>query len=303
MPSETGESVVVTGCTGFVGRALCASLAGRTVPLALSGSGWREAIGRCAWRGSTVFHLAARVHRPGDDDEAAFMRDNAEKTRVLAEAAARGGARRLVFLSTIKVNGEETGARPFGPADPPAPADAYARSKLAAEKSLTALADSGALAVTIVRAPLVVGPGAGGQLRALLRLVDSGWPLPFASIANRRTLIEVGDLAELLARCAEARSAAGRTLLAGDPSPLATPEIVGRLRRALGREPRLFACAPALLEAGARAVGLGERMRRLTRSLEVDARETAALLGWAPRSGAAAGLEAMAAAWRRERAR
>lgn len=301
MPSEIPGPVVVTGSSGFVGRVLAARFAGRAFPLALSGAGWRESVSRAPFTGTTVFHLAARVHRPGDDDEAGFVRDNVEKTRVLAAAAERGGARRFVFLSSIKVNGEETTTRAFRPADAPAPADAYARSKLAAEEALGAQAATGRLPVTIVRAPLVVGAGAAGNLRSLVALADTRWPLPFASIANRRTLIEVGDLADLLVRSAQVEAASGRTLLAGDPAPLSTPEIVGALRRALGRAPRLFACAPRLLEAVAHAAGQGARVRRLTRSLEVDVAETVAMLGWSPRTGVMAGLEALALAWRRER--
>lgn len=302
MTPAAQADAIVTGSTGFVGRALLARLGARARGLRLSGEGWREGIGRADFRGATVFHLAARVHRPGEDDEAAYARDNVEKTRALAQAATEGGARRFVFLSSIKVNGEETGARPFAAGDAPAPADAYARSKLAAEEALRSLAGRGGLEVTIVRSPLVVGAGAAGHLRALLALVDTPWPLPFAGIANRRTLIEAGDLAELLERASGNGDAAGRTLLAGDPSALSTPAIVGILRRALARPVRLFACPGGLLELAAGLAGQGGRMRRLTRSLEVDVAETTAMLGWTPRTGAAAGLEALALAWRAERA-
>ena len=207
--------VVVTGAGGFVGRRLGACL-DRFQAIRLSGMDWRERIASANLAQATVFHLAARVHRSGDRDAAAYFRDNAEKTRVLAEAAAAQGAQRFVFLSSIKVNAEESGARPVGPRDPPAPADAYARSKLAGEEALAEVARSTGLAFAVVRSPLVVGAGARGNLLALLRLADSPWPLPCAAIHNRRTMIQVDDLADLLVRCALA-GMPGRVYLAGDP--------------------------------------------------------------------------------------
>src|SRR6185503_13341122 len=207
-----------------------------------------------------VFHLAARVHRPGEDADAAYQRDNMEKTRELALRAAASGARRLVFLSSVKVNGEETHGQPFRREDAPDPRDAYARSKWAAEQALAAVAAQGALEVVVVRSPLVYGPGAGGNLRALLRLADSPWPLPFAAIANRRSFVHAADLARLLVACAATPGARGRTYLAANrESTPSTPRIVTAMRSALGRPARLVSLPPALLEAAAGLAGQGER--------------------------------------------
>ena len=288
--------VVLTGAGGFVGRGLGARL-DRFQAVALSGADWRERIACANLARATVFHLAARVHRPGDRDDAAYLRDNAEKTRVLAEAAAARGAQRVVFLSSIKVNAEESGARPVGPRDPPAPADAYARSKLAGEEALAEVARATGLAFAVVRSPLVVGAGARGNLLALLRFADSAWPLPFAAIRNRRTMIQVDDLADLLIRCALA-GMPGRVYLAGDINAVTTPGLVATLRRALGRRPRIFAMPVGALEAGAALVAHGEAMRRLTRNLEIDVTETMHSLEWRPQVGIEAGLERMAAAYR-----
>lgn len=292
-PDEANPSVV-TGASGFVGRALAARLGELARPLALSGEDWRARIGSCAWQGAVVFHLAARVHGAGPQEDSLQVQDNAEKTRALAQAAAQGGARRFVFLSTIKVNGEETPGKPFRPGDAPAPADGYARSKWMAEQALAAIARDTAMEVVVVRSPLVVGPGAAGNLRALLGLVDSPWPLPFASIDNRRTLVALADLVELLRLAAIVPQAAGRTLLAGAGEPISTPRIVAVLRTALGRAPREFAMPVAMLEA----LG-GMRIRRLTRSLEVDTAETTQVTGWKAAIPVEEALAEMARASRR----
>ena len=269
--------MVLTGASGFVGRALAPLLPG-AMSLRLGVEDWRNRIGAASLGGATVIHLAARVHGDGEA-ETLFEHDNVEKTAALAEAARAAGARRFVLLSTIKVNGEETREQPFHPDDPPAPADAYARSKWRAETALRDRAGKG-LEFVIVRSPLVVGAGARANLRALASLADGPWPLPFAAIRNRRTLVHVEDLARLLLACAREPAAAGRVFLAGDPQPASTPFLLRTLRAALGRPARLFPMPRAALEAAAACAGHLQRMRRLTRSLEADLSETTRVLGW-----------------------
>lgn len=277
---EAIERAVVTGASGFVGRAFVARLARPWAALSFGAADWRERLAGAELGGATVFHLAARVHRPGDGDEAAYDRDNAGKTAALAEAAAASGARRFVLLSSVKVNGDESGARPFRPGDPPRPFDAYARSKWEAERALAGIAARTGLPFTVVRAPLVFGEGASGNLRALVRLVDSPWPLPFAALHNRRSFVHVDDLARLLLACAASPAAAGATFFAAHCEPYSTAGLVGALRESLGRPRRLFACPPSLLEAAAALAGRAADARRLTRSLEVDASATEQALGW-----------------------
>ena len=274
------DRAVVTGATGFVGRALALRLARPFTALSFGAEDWRERLARTDLRDATIFHLAARVHRAGERDDAAYQRDNAGKTAALAEAAAAAGARRVVFLSSVKVNGEESGARPIHADDAPSPLDAYGRSKWAAERELARVAASSGLAVAIVRAPLVFGAGAGGNLRALLRLADTPWPLPFAALHNRRSFVHVDDLARLLVACAAAPDSAGSTFLAAHRDPFSTARLVTLLREALGRPPRLFAFPPRALEVAAAFAGRGAAARRLTRSLEVDASATERALGW-----------------------
>lgn len=272
--------MIVTGSTGFVGRALMSALRGKAARLHMGPPGWLSAASAASFEGATVLHLAARAHQMRGATEAEYIRDNAVKTRELASIAARGGARRIVLLSTLKVNGEETATRAFTAADRPDPRDAYARSKLAAEEALAEAAARHGLEATIVRAPLVYGEGARGNLLALLRLLDSPWPLPFAALDNRRSFIHVNDLVALLMECAVNRAASGRTYLAAHAIPASTRELVAAIRTALGRPPRLFTMPRAVLEAAAGVYGQGERMCRLTRSLEADPSAAHADLGW-----------------------
>ena len=273
---------VVTGASGFIGRRLMARLGGAATPLTLGAEDWPRRLASAPMGGAVVYHLGARVPRPGDRDEAAFHRDNVEKTMALARAACRAGARALVFASTVKVLGEESSS-PL-PADAPyAPQDAYARSKRAAEEALRE-ACAGALPCIFVRFPLVFGAGAEGNLARLRRLCDSALPLPFAAVHNRRSWIHVEDLAELLARCGIAEAdPAPRIVHAAHPEPASTPQLLAALRRALGRPARLVPVPVAWLEVAASAAGAGEAMRRLTRSLELDAGETFARFAWRPR--------------------
>jgi len=208
------------------------------------------------------------------------MRDNVEKTRVLAEAAAQAGARRLVFLSSIKVNGEETAVRAFECGDPPSPQDAYGVSKWHAEEALASIAGRGRLEVVVVRAPLVYGASAKGNLLSLLRLADSPYPLPFAALDNRRSFVHVGDLARLLVECGAQPRAAGGSFLAAHPQSVSTSRLVARLRDVLARPRRLWRMRASLLESLAAPLGLGSMARRLTRSLEVDASAARRSLGW-----------------------
>jgi nucleoside-diphosphate-sugar epimerase len=290
---------IITGASGFVGRALARRLPEAT-RIALGAAGWREAIGAATFKSATVFHLAGRAHGSGDA-ERLFVEDNVEKTAALAQAAAAGGAERLVFLSSIKVNGEESPGRPLAANDPEAPADAYARSKQAAERALREVAARSSLAIVIVRSPLVIGEGARGNLHALMRLSDSAWPLPFAGIDNRRTFVHVDDLATLLIAAASSSQARDRVFLAGHPDAVSTPRLVRVLRKAMGRAPRLIPMPVRTLEILGAAVGSGARVQRLTRSLEVDSGETHRALGWTPAVPMDEGIAAMARAFRRAR--
>jgi nucleoside-diphosphate-sugar epimerase len=292
-------NAIVTGAGGFVGRVLVSQLDSPRA-LGLAAGDWASRIDAAEFRGAMVYHLAARVHGTGSDSEQAFLHDNVTKTEVLARAAASRGARGFVFVSTAKVNGEESGEVPFHATDPPDPRDAYARSKWAAEQALAVIASETGLSVTVVRPPLVYGRGAKANLRLLLRLCDSPWPLPFAALRNRRSFIEVRDLARLLRACEPPALGRTMTFMAAHPQPVSTAELVAALRRKLGRAPRLFAMPPDALEAAAALVGRRDTMLRLTRSLVVDAGETERLLGWRAQAGFEAAVDEVVAGYREE---
>lgn len=295
--------VLVTGATGFVGGEVCRQLLDR---------GWRV---RAALRRSyelpaeiepavvgdigvdtdwtaaldgvrAVIHLAARVHvmhESASDPLGEFRRVNVAGTSRLATQAATAGVGRLVFVSSIKVNGESTDGRPpFTETDPAAPSDPYGVSKWEAETELLNISATSNLEVAIVRPPLVYGPGVGGNLRRILRAVSSGLPLPFAAVDNRRSLIGVWNLADLLLRVLTHPQAAGETFLAADTQNLSTPALIRGLAAGMGRPARLFSVPQGLLAAVGRWSGRGAEMNRLCGSLEVNASKARTLLNWEP---------------------
>ena len=250
----------VTGASGFIGRSLCAALSAaghEVVPVSV-----RSAVPRFDGA-QAVVHLA---------------RANAATTRTVGREAVAAGAR-LVFVSSVKVHGEESGA-PITERSVIAPQGAYAESKASAEEALRAIAG---LRLAVLRPPLVYGPGVKGNFLSLMRAIDRGLPLPFAGFVNRRSLVYVGNLADAILRCAVAPQAVGRCYLVCDGAPLSTPELCRGIAQALGRPARLFALPAPLLE-------LVPGAWRLTRSLEVDDSALRGELGWRPLYTLAQGL-------------
>jgi nucleoside-diphosphate-sugar epimerase len=296
-PDAPSRTVLVTGAGGFVGQALLPCL---------RAAGWRvHTAGRAAvgdigpstdWRpfldgANAVVHLAARVHvmrDEADDPETEFDWVNHRGTARLAEQAVEKGIRRFVFLSSVKVHGDASDHALTGD-DPPAPNDAYGRSKLAAERALAALA--GPMQVTVLRPPLVYGPGVKGNFLTMLKAVDRGWPLPLAAIENRRSLIYAGNLADAIRTALD--TPAG-TYLPSDRDDVSTPALIRRLAAAMDRRARLFPVPPALLRALAGVAGKAAAVERLTGSLTVDG----AMPGWQPPFGMSDGLAATAAWYR-----
>lgn len=312
-------NVLVTGAAGFIGTALIARLLRQpSVHRILAVSRNEKAVfpqgiapvrvGDCGpdtdWRPAlsgvdVVIHAAGRVHETerGGDALAAFSRVNTEGTLNLARQAMAAGVRRLVFLSTIKVNGEATAGQPYRPEDSPAPAGPYGVSKREAEDGLRSLARDGDIELVIVRPPLVYGPGVRANFLSLMRWVDRGLPLPSVRPENRRSLIYLGNLADLLVRCVEYPAAAGETFLASDGEDVSTDELVRRLAQAMGRPARLFPLPPSMVRALPGAEGL---RRRLFESLQVDAARTRERLGWTPPFSLEEGL-AETVRWYRQR--
>jgi nucleoside-diphosphate-sugar epimerase len=290
--------ILVTGANGFVGGALLAQLHARRLP---TRGVSRESAPGCTTIGSidaatdwtealadvhTVVHLAARVHVMRDterDPLSAFRKANVEASLNLARQAARAGAKRFVFISSIKVNGElsRPGA-PFRASDTPAPADPYGVSKREAEDGLLELGRHSGMEVVIIRPPLVYGPGVKANFLAMMRWLRRGLPLPFGAIHNRRTLVALDNLVDLIVVCLEHPAAANRIFLAGDAESLSTTVLLRRLAAALGTAPRLVPVPASLLETAAACLGKRSLAQRLCGNLELDISATRDLLAWRP---------------------
>jgi nucleoside-diphosphate-sugar epimerase len=242
---------------------------------------------------SVVFHLAARTHvmkETAHDALAEYRRVNVDGTRTLARAAVSAGVRRLVFLSSIKTNGESTGEHPFTEDSAPQPEDAYGISKWEAEQALVEVAQGTPLETAILRPPLVYGPGVKGNFLRLMHAIARGLPLPVASITNRRSLVFVDNLTDALIAAGISPHAANETYLVADGEDLSTPDLISAIGTAMRAHPRLFRCPVRLLLAGAMALGKRDEARRLTGSLQIDSTKIRRELDWHPRFDLTQGL-------------
>lgn len=234
----------------------------------------------------TVVHAAARVHVMKDDAAdplAEFRRVNVEGTLALARQAARAGVRRFIFLSSIKVNGERTSqGLPFTADDAPAPVDPYGVSKLEAEQGLFAIGRDTAMEIVVVRPVLVYGPGVKGNFLSMMRWLHRGVPLPLGAIDNRRSLVALDNLVDLIVVAMRHPAAAGRVFLAADGDDLSTTMLLRRTAAALGRPARLLPVPAALLRLPARLLGREGVADRLVGSLQADISAARTHLQWSP---------------------
>jgi nucleoside-diphosphate-sugar epimerase len=309
------KRIMVTGATGFVGQAFCerAISEGCRVRAAVRTPGNQRlpsevelvtitSVGpETSWAESlagieTVIHLAARVHIMNEralNPLEEFRRVNVEGTEQLANEAVKAGVKRLVFVSSIKVNGEES---PFSytPESPQKPTEPYGISKWEAETRLRRIEAYTGLEVVVVRPTLVYGPGVKANFLNLIRCVEKGIPFPFASVENLRSLIYVGNLVDALALCSVHSAAAGRTYLVSDGEDVSTPELCRRLAMALQVPVRLFPFPRMLLRAIGAVTGMSSAVRRLMGSLVVDSSKIRRELGWIPPFSMEEGLRATA---------
>ena len=305
-------SILVTGGTGFIGRALVTRLVQDRAqvrssvrhrpkssievqaPSLGSDAEWRSALEGMA----TVIHTAARAHVLKEEAESPiqiFRELNSAGTLQLARQAAEVGVQRFLFISSIGVNGMQS-IKPFTESDTPHPIEPYAVSKLEAEQGLMALSKEAGMEVVIIRPPLVYGPSAPGNFGKLANAVRRGIPLPLGAVTqNRRTLVGLANLVDLIVTCTYHPGAANQVFLAGDDEDLSTADLLHRMAKAFGVSPRLLPVPVPVLKAMALAAGKSGMVERLCGSLQVDITKAREVLGWKPPLTVDEGLARVAA--------
>lgn len=307
--------ILVTGASGFVGGSLICRLAAHSLvgdvvvstrcatshwPMGIRSVQVGELLSSTDWRVAlqdvdVVVHCAARVHVMNEearDPLAEFRKINVEGTLRLAQQAATAGVRRFVFVSSIKVNGEATApGHHYTADDEPAPQDPYGVSKMEAEQALRELSVRTSMEVVIIRPPLVYGPGVKANFAAMMRWLKRGLPLPLGCLTtNRRSLVYVENLVDLICVCANHPKAANQIFLVSDDEDVSTTTLLRKMSNALGYEARLLHISPELIKWAAKLIGRPGIADRLCGSLQIDITKTRALLGWKPKFSLSEGL-------------
>jgi nucleoside-diphosphate-sugar epimerase len=298
--------VVITGASGFVGKALCkrfmadghdvtgtihSARSAQAVPGGTHQIFVKDLSPETDWsdglkNADIVVHLAARVHVVDDtasDPLFEFRKVNLQGTKHLAEAAMSSGVKRFIYLSSIKVNGEATPKEAaFSEDDKPRPRDPYGVSKLETEEALRAMIGRSPMEIVIIRPPLVYGPEVTANARRLFASVYKNQPFPLASVNNKRSLIYLGNLVDAITTCAFHPKAAGQLYLVSDGEDLSTPDLIRRIAAAFGGSPRLFHVPVGLMTFAAALLGKRAMIHRLTGSLRVNHSKITRELGWQP---------------------
>ena len=296
-------NILLTGASGFLGQRLASmielvseyNLTSVFRSDVLSVKGKRiyvsEIDGNTDWRSALkdkdlVIHAAARVHvtkKEVSDALTEYRRVNVEGTLNLAKQAALACVKRFIFISSIKVNGEQTfPGRPFTECDKPAPEGPYGISKFEAEQGLLQISEETGLEVVIIRPPLVYGPSAKGNFSTMVEAVQSSLPLPLGAINNKRSLVSLDNLADLVLTCISHTEAANQIFMASDGRDLSTTELLEGVAKASGASSRLIPVPPIVLIVVASLLGKRAIAQRLLGSLQVDSSKARDLLGWTP---------------------
>lgn len=299
--TSTKKSLLVTGASGFIGGRLLSAISDDskysvTCAVRRDVDPWprcKIVIGRLTgdsdWssalkKDQVIVHAAAKAHVTKANSLyslAELRKINVEGTLGLARQAAQAGARRLIFISSIGVNGNANRV-PFTEEDMPNPSDPYSHSKWEAEQGLWKIQRETGLEIVVIRPPLVYGPDAPGNFRTLVRWVSRGVPLPLGAVHNKRTLVSVDNLIDLIITCIDHPAAANEVFLAGDKEDLSTSELLRRVGNAMGRPARLVPMPAGLLQLGATVLGKKAMAQRLLGSLQVDISKARQVLGWQP---------------------
>jgi UDP-glucose 4-epimerase len=304
--------ILVTGANGFVGTVLCDQLvaeeflirgAFRSAKAAdcspnniekvivgeiNANTDWQETLKEV----DIVVHLAARVHVMHETDSdplTAFERINTAGTLNLAKQAASSGIKRLIFLSTIKVNGEQT-QQTYSASDLVNPTDPYGLSKWHAEQALRTTRDKSGMEIVIIRPPLVYGPQVKGNFLRLVTLIDKGWPIPLASVNNKRSMVSVDNLCDLIKTCLFHSKADGELFLVSDGSDLSTPELIRLIANSMKKTVKLLPFPVAWLYFFAGLIHKRQEVERLCGSLQVDIQKNQEILDWQPPFSVAEGV-------------
>ena len=310
------KKILVTGASGFIGQSLCETLSksGRLVlgavrnlnSILINKNIEYIPVGDIAFKKNWkdllvdvdgIIHCAGKVHKMIDNKNLdAYSLANINGTKYLAEQAAEVGVKRLVFLSSVKVNGESTdqiAKQKFSHKDKSNPNDSYAISKLEAEKALWEISSRTGLEIVVVRLPLVYGYGSKGNLARLIKIVKSGIPLPLSLIKNQRSMIGIDSTIDLLIRCIDYPKASGKTFLASDDEDLSTPELIKLIASSMRKKANLFPFPISMLKFLGSVFGRSEEINRLVGSLRVDNSYTKEILNWVPPISVEEGIRRM----------
>jgi len=299
--------ILVTGCNGFIGSALINELqiggnfnirgasrksdqvSDENIDIVFCGeinarTYWKDALEGC----NTVIHSAALTHQMDNNSlettREKYLEINTRGTINLARQAAESGVKRLIFLSSIKVNGESTPInKPFRFDDTPEPTDDYAQSKHDAETGLKEIAEKTGIEIVIIRSPLVYGPGVKANFASLIKIISKGLPLPLLFIKkNKRSFVSLYNLIDLIITTIDHPKAINQTFLVSDGKDLSTAELIIIISKMMNKKPRLFPFPILLLKAFAALLGKTNVIKRLVENLEVDMTHTCDILDWKP---------------------
>lgn len=308
--------VFITGANGFIGKSLCSKLKNTNFEVSAAVRSLTSlsnhnninylSVGDITlkkdWKDlllghDCVIHCAGKAHQIDKNQNNSlknYRLINFETTKKIAKHCADVGVKRLIFLSSVGVLGNNTNNRkPFSNFDKPNPIESYAISKFEAEQALFEISDNTGLEIVVIRPPLVYGPSAPGNLARLIKLVKTGLPLPFGLVNNQRSLIGIENLVDIIIRCIDHLDAKGKTFLVSDGADLSTPNLIKLIGSSIGKTPRFFPMPVSILQLLTKIIGKQRDLDRLIGSLRIDDNNTRKILEWKPAVSIKEGIKRM----------